>query len=134
MTNDNKAITISVCAVVIMIIGFAWAATWSTAHEADSKACIAEAQAAHHVTTEQPNRRSLPMRELEFNDGHIERSFYANVKDAMPTQKQQNNPAIRRMTVQRIGRNEPCPCGSGKKFKKCCIGKAQERKEPTNGE
>lgn len=22
-----------------------------------------------------------------------------------------------------IGRNEPCPCGSGKKFKKCCIGK-----------
>ena len=22
-----------------------------------------------------------------------------------------------------VGRNEPCPCGSGKKFKKCCIGK-----------
>jgi uncharacterized protein len=22
----------------------------------------------------------------------------------------------------KIGRNEPCPCGSGKKFKKCCIG------------
>lgn len=22
-----------------------------------------------------------------------------------------------------IGRNEPCPCGSGKKYKKCCIGK-----------
>lgn len=21
----------------------------------------------------------------------------------------------------RIGRNEPCPCGSGKKFKKCCL-------------
>jgi SEC-C motif-containing protein len=21
---------------------------------------------------------------------------------------------------QKIGRNEPCPCGSGKKFKKCC--------------
>jgi uncharacterized protein YecA (UPF0149 family) len=20
----------------------------------------------------------------------------------------------------RIGRNEPCPCGSGKKYKKCC--------------
>ncbi|MCK5595298.1 SEC-C domain-containing protein, partial [bacterium] len=19
-----------------------------------------------------------------------------------------------------IGRNEPCPCGSGKKYKKCC--------------
>jgi uncharacterized protein YchJ len=23
----------------------------------------------------------------------------------------------------KIGRNEPCPCGSGKKFKKCCLGK-----------
>jgi len=21
----------------------------------------------------------------------------------------------------KIGRNEPCPCGSGKKFKKCCL-------------
>ncbi len=23
-------------------------------------------------------------------------------------------------TKQKVGRNEPCPCGSGKKFKKCC--------------
>ncbi|MBI4331158.1 MAG: DUF1186 domain-containing protein [Chloroflexi bacterium] len=28
-----------------------------------------------------------------------------------------SQPAIKR---QRIGRNEPCPCGSGKKYKKCC--------------
>lgn len=21
---------------------------------------------------------------------------------------------------EKIGRNDPCPCGSGKKFKKCC--------------
>jgi len=26
----------------------------------------------------------------------------------------------------KIGRNDPCPCGSGKKFKKCCIRKVQE--------
>lgn len=25
----------------------------------------------------------------------------------------------------RIGRNDPCPCGSGKKYKKCCIDKEQ---------
>jgi len=24
------------------------------------------------------------------------------------------------ITVEKIGRNEPCPCGSGKKYKKCC--------------
>ncbi|MFA4831092.1 MAG: SEC-C metal-binding domain-containing protein [Patescibacteria group bacterium] len=21
---------------------------------------------------------------------------------------------------KKVGRNDPCPCGSGKKFKKCC--------------
>jgi hypothetical protein len=26
--------------------------------------------------------------------------------------------------LPRVGRNAPCPCGSGKKFKKCCMGKA----------
>ncbi len=25
---------------------------------------------------------------------------------------------------QKTGRNDPCPCGSGKKFKKCCLGKS----------
>lgn len=32
-----------------------------------------------------------------------------------------------RRAVDRIGRNDPCPCGSGKKYKKCCIEKDQER-------
>lgn len=31
---------------------------------------------------------------------------------------------INMTTRQKIGRNDPCPCGSGKKFKKCCLGKA----------
>ena len=26
----------------------------------------------------------------------------------------------RQMTQQRVGRNDPCPCGSGKKYKSCC--------------
>ncbi|MCP4678240.1 MAG: hypothetical protein GY854_22545 [Deltaproteobacteria bacterium] len=32
--------------------------------------------------------------------------------------------------MHNVGRNEPCPCGSGRKFKKCCMGagsKAQSR-------
>jgi len=24
----------------------------------------------------------------------------------------------------KVGRNDPCPCGSGKKYKHCCLGKA----------
>jgi SEC-C motif len=26
--------------------------------------------------------------------------------------------------MEKVGRNDPCPCGSGKKFKKCCESKA----------
>jgi len=32
-------------------------------------------------------------------------------------------PAPRPQAPPRIGRNDPCPCGSGKKYKKCCMGK-----------
>jgi uncharacterized protein YecA (UPF0149 family) len=27
-----------------------------------------------------------------------------------------------RSFVRQVGRNEPCPCGSGKKYKRCCGG------------
>lgn len=30
----------------------------------------------------------------------------------------------------KIGRNDPCPCGSGKKFKKCCSAKAGTGSDP----
>jgi len=33
--------------------------------------------------------------------------------------------------MARIGRNDPCPCGSGKKFKKCCIDKQQAMAAPS---
>lgn len=28
--------------------------------------------------------------------------------------------------MSKIGRNEPCPCGSGKKYKKCCMDKPEQ--------
>lgn len=34
-----------------------------------------------------------------------------------------NKPAPFRRSERKIGRNEPCPCGSGKKYKKCCLNK-----------
>ncbi|MDZ7263358.1 MAG: SEC-C metal-binding domain-containing protein [candidate division KSB1 bacterium] len=49
-----------------------------------------------------------------------------------PAEVRQNDPSLfsfkkvetYRRTEPRIGRNDPCPCGSGKKYKKCCgIGK-----------
>lgn len=35
-------------------------------------------------------------------------------------------PQERRILEYRAGRNEPCPCGSGKKFKACCLRKQEE--------
>ena len=30
------------------------------------------------------------------------------------------NPVKTEIADKKVGRNEPCPCGSGKKYKKCC--------------
>ena len=29
--------------------------------------------------------------------------------------------------VQKVGRNDPCPCGSGKKYKNCCLLKESQK-------
>ena len=31
-----------------------------------------------------------------------------------------------------ISRNTPCPCGSGKKYKRCCMGKETESQQPVH--
>ena len=36
-----------------------------------------------------------------------------NTADKLPSKKTKNN-------FGKISRNQPCPCGSGKKFKHCC--------------
>jgi len=33
----------------------------------------------------------------------------------------QINATIRQMRNMKVRRNDPCPCNSGKKFKKCCL-------------
>jgi len=40
-------------------------------------------------------------------------------EDTLDYEKLQN-PIIPVKVEPKIGRNEPCPCGSGKKYKKCC--------------
>ncbi len=43
-------------------------------------------------------------------------------RDQLPTDDQPSlPPPIEPIeTDQKTGRNDPCPCGSGKKYKKCC--------------
>lgn len=41
-------------------------------------------------------------------------------KQASPPLSSQKGEVISFQTREKIGRNDPCPCGSGKKYKKCC--------------
>ena len=42
--------------------------------------------------------------------------------------------AARRKLFRNVSRNDPCPCGSGKKYKKCCLGKYDENGYPIGGD
>ncbi len=58
-----------------------------------------------------------------------DRNYMARIADSMGNPLSQKLLGITRGTkpsgpwkrrAPKVGRNEPCPCGSGKKFKKCC--------------
>ncbi|MDR9437783.1 MAG: SEC-C metal-binding domain-containing protein [Thiohalophilus sp.] len=51
--------------------------------------------------------------ELLVDDGIPPFAFDANATFQQPWQRQS----------PKVGRNDPCPCGSGKKYKKCCLNK-----------
>ena len=44
------------------------------------------------------------------------------VEVAKPTSENRGGAAARKpvSAQKKVGRNDPCPCGSGKKYKKCC--------------
>ena len=42
-------------------------------------------------------------------DEETKKALYKDQKNANTVRKE-----------KKIGRNDPCPCGSGKKYKKCC--------------
>jgi preprotein translocase subunit SecA len=43
-----------------------------------------------------------------------------NVTTSGPSAPEQVRKQIVKTEAKKIGRNQPCPCGSGKKYKKCC--------------
>jgi hypothetical protein len=55
-----------------------------------------------------------PLKSTPIAQGHEKRQpFAAHPAPRFPRLSE-------RKTAQRVGRNDPCPCGSGKKFKHCC--------------
>jgi len=52
-------------------------------------------------------------------DGITDEDFNGEIEDeVLDDEDYHPEPYVRR--EPKIGRNEPCPCGSGKKYKKCC--------------
>ena len=47
-------------------------------------------------------------------------ALYRIVEAAYRLKAEWNPNAPVRNTAVRVGRNDPCPCGSGKKYKQCC--------------
>ena len=58
----------------------------------------------------------MPKPQVELKRVEVAKPVAANYSDSSP--KQVNKPIVNK--VQKVGRNDSCPCGSGKKFKKCC--------------
>lgn len=51
---------------------------------------------------------------------HHELSFFTREEGRWVFSGCEMNPKAATVRVEKVGRNDPCPCGSGKKYKKCC--------------
>jgi len=75
-------------------------------------------------TESSANRKNPHIRQMNTHHSAIQ-SFDGNAarqvaeKSPMAQRRQGDNVTVTRSTPK-IGRNEPCPCGSGKKYKQCC--------------
>ena len=52
----------------------------------------------------------------------VQASMPKRVRVAVPLAASHGGPQKQKPVVKKdkVGRNDPCPCGSGKKYKKCC--------------
>ncbi|MEZ0151225.1 MAG: UPF0149 family protein [Candidatus Reddybacter sp.] len=57
--------------------------------------------------------------EIEQRQQLIEPAVHKLYSHFFEQRQQQKEPTIR--DTEKAGRNDPCPCGSGKKYKKCCL-------------
>ena len=57
------------------------------------------------------------VQEMVLEEGEIDESKLKFAKKDVFAEEERKNQPIR---AEKVGRNDPCPCGSGKKYKKCC--------------
>ena len=64
----------------------------------------------------------------DFHDEALQRrpvNTQGSMPQAAPQPTQPQKPTTVRREEPKVGRNDPCPCGSGKKYKNCCMNKEQ---------
>ncbi|OCC16403.1 Protein export cytoplasm protein SecA ATPase RNA helicase [Dissulfuribacter thermophilus] len=64
--------------------------------------------------------RIRPMREVEIERLEEERRRKQEKLKLSHGEEEAQKPQTYRRQGKKVGRNDPCPCGSGKKYKKCC--------------
>jgi hypothetical protein len=70
-------------------------------------------------------RHCQRIEELEGNPaGLLKYSFEKLKQGSTGTNQTRDDLPVPIQDNQKVGRNAPCPCGSGKKFKKCCLNKS----------
>ena len=83
---------------------------------AEQRRRMAEAQ-SQHLNAQHNEAQSISSQSDNSFNGDQARRQAAN--SAMNRRSQGENVTVRR-TMPKVGRNDPCPCGSGKKYKNCC--------------
>jgi len=71
-----------------------------------------------HVTEEVEGLAGGPWRPAQLS--HEEVTAFETTPDTAPVGSTPDKPEPIRRDTPKVGRNDPCPCGSGKKYKKCC--------------
>lgn len=93
--DDNRLLGPEVAGLVAPILAFTSVTDWA-GHD---RFTAVEAEQARAAIT--PNLRALHALSLSL--------------------RKQDPPGTVRRETPRVGRNDPCPCGSGRKYKKCCL-------------
>jgi preprotein translocase subunit SecA len=70
-----------------------------------------------------PREIAIPTRQPSTTIDELEKEFHRKKQRELAAASRQGGgepaQASQRRTGEKVGRNDPCPCGSGKKYKKC---------------
>jgi preprotein translocase subunit SecA len=81
----------------------------------------------HHGPVPLPQRSATPETTIDSIEREFQRKKHRELEHArMAGGGEESRQVAQRRTGDKVGRNDPCPCGSGKKYKKCHGAGAEE--------